>query len=131
MATFSFSSKAVITVTNGGRLFVFDPKEGPVDMPYGVKRLSSFTDEETDGSLWCFFAEDCFDPSIHLVRAYTFEDAYEFFCQLQADIGHYLIQHDDPDYDEDAGHWTDDGRRVDTENFQGFGVELVSVKEPE
>lgn len=101
------------------------------------KALSGWDDnaaygDESDG-IYIFYCEDCFDPSLWAIVAQSWEDAYDRFCEVQADLGHYLIDDDDPDYGPDDGTWTGDGRRVDSECFQSLGsypfhvVELVTA----
>lgn len=53
--------------------------------------------EESEGPFFAFWIEDCFDPPVYVVRARTFETAYETFC----DEFSRLITIDDsdlPDY---------------------------------
>lgn len=89
-----------------------------------------------DGSdrVFLFYCEDCFDPAVWAIVAQSWEDAYERFCEVQADLGHYLISDDDPDYSDDDGTLTGDGRRVDSSCFSSVGsapfyvVSIVGVE---
>jgi hypothetical protein len=93
--------------------------------------LSSWDDAEAWGDatdkIFLFYVEDCFDPALHAIVAPSWETAYERFCELEADRGFYLIRDDDPDYDDESVHWTDDGRRVDSEAFQCLTTEPMCV----
>lgn len=125
--------KAVLRFTLHGRPLVHDPRpqeDRPPLLSHEGARASSVSADEgfADSPWFAFWAEDCAFPVFHVIRAQSWEDAYEVFCEQEADRGHYLIQEGDPDYSEDDGHWTGDGRRVDTECFQGAEVTLASVE---
>lgn len=88
--------------------------------------LSSLTlnDSWDDEPIFVFFVEDCAFPIFHAIQAASWENAYEDFCEQEADRGHYLIKDDDPDYGLDDGTWTNDGRRVDSSAFQSLNNEV-------
>jgi hypothetical protein len=137
MATIQIDLKYAILTLNGLNTpdtvrYVWDPEK--VLLPYGAGSvrlgkgddnvsLSSLTLNESwpEEPVWIFYVEDCAFPSFHAIQAATWEDAYEDFCEQEADRGHYLIKDDDPDYGPDDGHYCDDGRRVDSESFQSLG----------
>jgi hypothetical protein len=104
---------------------------GAQQFSWGDKFASSYDDSasyDDDDPWFAFWVADCFDPSIHVIRAPSFETAYEVFCEREADRGFYLIRDGDPDYDDDAGTWTGDGRRVDSEPFQGRELDAPTIK---
>ena len=110
-----------------GKLHWF-ARPGSSNTPLGDKTASGLNVEASTGSddpWFAFWCADCFDPSIYIVRAPHFEGAYDQFVEIQADIGHYLIKDGDTDYGDDDGTFTESGRRVDTECFQG-----VKLTEP-
>ena len=88
--------------------------------------ISDWLDYE-DYPFFAFWVEDCMDPSIVIIRARDFEDAFETFCEHQAELGHYLVK-DDEEVDEESTpcEWTDKGM-VKTELFQGEKIELISL----
>ena len=87
-----------------------------------------------DEPIFVFYVADCAWPTLHAIQAASWENAYEDFCEQEADRGHYLIKDGDPDYGPDDGTWTDNGRRVDSESFQAlsdtFRVVLAGKVKP-
>lgn len=102
----------------------------PGEHVYGVKKVDIDTEDSyNDDDEWFACAVgDCMDPPVTLIRAPSWEDAYERFCELEADRGHYLIKDGDPDYSDEDGHWTDDGRRVDSQPFTCQGCALIRIE---
>ena len=81
-----------------------------------------------EGRWFIFFCADCYWPAFHAIQSMSFEDAYEIFVDAEGERGHYLIADGDPDYpDDDYGSYTSDGKRIDTECFQGFEVVLTDA----
>jgi hypothetical protein len=105
-----------------------DPND---EIRFGQKRVSSldveYSSDEKD-PFFAFFAEDCMDPAIHVIRARSFEAAYEVFIDQEADRGHYVIDEGDPDYGPDDGFYSNSGFRVDTECFRGFQLPSPTIE---
>ena len=118
---------AAVTVQLGGKPVRWSfAKE---DYDPAITTASSLTVEGYEDSPWfVFYAGDCAWPSLHIIRAESWEAACEEFIVGEADRGHYLIRDDDPDYTEDDGHCTGDGRRVDTSCFMGYVVDGVVIE---
>lgn len=103
---------------------------GTEDIAYGDKKASSVdvsASYNDDDPWFAFYCEDCFDPSIHIIRAPTRDDAYEVFLDQEAERGHYVIDDDDPDYGDDDGTWTSSGVRVDSECFMGRELGVATI----
>ena len=142
-ATIQLELKYAILTLDGANApdttrYVWDPEK--ILLPYGASSvrlgkgddnvsLSSLTlnDAWPEEPIFIFYVEDCAWPSFHAIQAASWEDAFEDFCEQEADRGHYLIKDGDPDYAEDDGHYCDDGRRVDSESFQSLGSEPFRV----
>jgi len=116
-----------VNVNLYGTVYRWSFRPEPYDPTVG--RISTLTIDGGEDARWfVFYVEDCHSPALHLYRADSWERAYECFISDEADRGHYLINDDDPDYSEDDGTWTDDGRRVDSESFMGDAVDVVSIE---
>jgi hypothetical protein len=85
-----------------------------------------------DDPFFIFFEQDCMSPLLTLVRAESFESAYELFVETltplsDTDLADYVTGTDDNGNPEYASlTWTDNGF-VTTELVQGFECYLVSV----
>lgn len=95
---------------------------GPQTVP-----LKQVIDEQyggaDSGSPWfAFWVEDCAFPNVWLVRAESFESAYENFCDTLPALNPSEVE------DEDACSRNSEGDPIDTEAVQGCGVELVSLQ---
>ena len=126
---FELEVKATRIVFDDRYVWTTDPTE-QYSSTEQYKIVSSVDTEVSYGSddAWfAFFAEDCFDPSIHMIRAPSFEAAYYQFVEQEAERGHYVIDENDPDYGPDDGTYADHGVRVDTERFQGFEISNVVI----
>jgi hypothetical protein len=80
---------------------------------------------------FAFWVEDCFDPSVAIVRADSFEDAYETFCDEFSDWLK-IDESDLPDYtdeetDEYTGNYSASGVAIDTEAVNGRELTLLRV----
>ncbi len=82
--------------------------------------------QDTDGKWFVFYVEDSFDPPLFLIRARSWEDAYETFCDEFSD--HMKIEDADlKDYDEDRLHYSASGVPIDDEAAQGHEVTLDTI----
>jgi hypothetical protein len=91
-------------------------------------KITSFEDGGFGDRWFIFFVEDCFMPSLHLIKDESFESAYEVFCDQEGKRGHYVVKDDDPDYTDKqkAEMWVDNnGNRLVTEAIQGFEVDFL------
>lgn len=105
-------------------------------MSYQPTRASGLIDESGGPeALWfAFWEEDCAWPAIHVVRAESWEQAYEDFCDSLPDVPEsdlegvdgYLIGDENSNLP-DGYSFTSDGRIVYTENVNGREIELVEV----
>ena len=93
--------------------------------------LSRFIDESGDyeGRFFAFWDEDCMDPPLYVVRAESFEQAYEDFCNEvvepldDATLADYE-RNADGDYDDltlNEKGW------ISTESVNGREIDLVSA----
>lgn len=95
----------------------------PADRVGGPFRIYDLVDEGSGEKLFIFAVADSYFPLHDLVRADTFEDAYEAYIDWAAKRRHLAIEPPDlQDYNEDDLHYTSDGVPVDTDNVQGFEV---------
>lgn len=99
----------------------------PMDRVGGPYHISAIVDDDFDGSEWFLFAVvDCYFPCHDLVRADSFEDAYEKYIDWAAE--NRGIKFDDADIPpNESDEWenicmTSNGVPVDTDNIQGFQV---------
>ena len=99
--------------------------------------LSRVIDEcgDADAEWFAFFEENCFDPPIYLVRARSWEQAYEDFCDQLTPV-------DLSDLDEDQRAMVEDtegnlpdgyainssGHLVHTESVMGYQTRIVSIQ---
>lgn len=143
----SLENVSQIWVESGGFLWVWNPDKTVeshdlMDRVGGPYHIVDFLDE-SDGERWFIFAVvDCHFPARDLVRADSFEGAYEEYVDWAAENRHIKIEEGDyADYkvesDESTCGWTSDGTPVDTESIQGHEVQLWKIavgaepKEPE
>lgn len=78
--------------------------------------------------VWVAFSiQDCFDPPVYIVRASSWEEAYETFIDWQVD--QLKIEEADlKDYDEGSLHYSSNGVPVDTESVYGVQVRLIESR---
>ena len=126
------ASKHRLFFTGFGEGLVVHPWEGEaVDFSSGPQSVppSRIIDNQygsTDASSpwFAFWQEDCAFPPIYLVRAETWEAAYDDFC----DTLEPLSADDMTDYDEDTVARNSSGEPIDTESVQGRALRLASVQ---
>lgn len=76
---------------------------------------------------FAFWEADCMAPPIYIVRAESWEAAYEDFCDVIAPIS----DSDLPDYlnaaGEFEGNYNSNGQPIDTESVNGCEISLIEV----
>lgn len=81
---------------------------------------------EDDGAYFAFWVEDCFCPPVYIIKARSFEHAYETFCDTFTDV--IKIEASDlKDYDQDTLNYSGDGVPIETEAVMGREVGVLSV----
>jgi hypothetical protein len=78
------------------------------------------------GRFFAFWVADCFDPPIAIVRADSWENAYEIFL----DEFERWIKIDEPDlgdYDEETLTYNSNGTPIDSEAVNGQEIKLVRI----
>lgn len=114
--------------------YILQPKETTEDYlstlarypQNSIKRTTDFYIDDTDGKWYACYNVDCFDPPFAVVRARSWEDAYEIFCDEFSD----WIKVDDDcaaDYPEDDRNYNGSGVHIDTEGVQIHEMQLVSI----
>ena len=99
----------------------------PMDRVGGPFRLSDFIDDNGD-KFFIMTVVDCAFPLSDLVRADSFESAYEAYIDWAAKRRHLEISIEDlKDYDPEQVHMTSNGVPVDDENLKGSEVKLVKA----
>lgn len=90
----------------------------------GCRKIHKIIGDEGD-NWFILYVNDCYDPPLTLVRADSFEDAYELYC----DDDHSLVidEEDLDDYNLEELQYNSDGDPIDTECVGGFEVELISL----
>lgn len=95
----------------------------PADRVGGPYRIYDFIDEGSGEHLFIFAVADSYFPLHDLVRADSFEDAYEAYIDWAAKRRHIAIEPPDlADYDPDSLNYTSSGVPVDTDNVHGNEV---------
>ena len=79
-----------------------------------------------------FYEEDCMAPPIYLVRAHTFEQAYEDFIDSRPEVSFEDLDEEQREELEKSGGlsgyaYDSSGRLVYTETIMGYEVELKEV----
>ncbi|HWH75945.1 MAG TPA: hypothetical protein VNT76_01190 [Candidatus Binatus sp.] len=93
---------------------------------HSIKRTTDYYIDDTDGQWFACFNVDCFDPPFAVIRARSFESAYEIFC----DEFEKWIAVDATaaaDYPEDDRNYNGNGTHIDTDNVQISELTLLSV----
>ena len=82
--------------------------------------------EDTDGKWFIFANVDCFAPPMAIVRARTFEEAYEIFL-AEWESWVKVEDIDAADYPMDDRQYNENGTHIDAEGVQGFELTLLRV----
>jgi hypothetical protein len=93
---------------------------------FQVSRTVHHYIDDPDGQWFWLASVDCFDPPYAVIRARSFETAYEVFCDEFSDWIK-VDPADAADYPEDERNYNGSGVHIDTDNVQGFELELVSI----
>ncbi len=91
-----------------------------------IKRTTEHYIDDTSGDWFACYNVDCFDPPMAIIRARSFESAYEIFC----DEFERWIKVEDPDakdYPEDDRQYNGSGTHIDASNVQIHPLTLLSV----
>jgi hypothetical protein len=93
---------------------------------YDVKRTTHYYIDDTDGQWFACYNVDCFDPPMAIVRARSFESAYEVFCD---EFERWLKVNDTDaaDYPEDDRQYNGSGTHIDTDNVQIRPLESLTI----
>lgn len=95
----------------------------PADRVGGPYRLTGFVDEGSGEHVYIFAVVDSHFPIHDLVRADSFEDAYEAYIDWAAKRRHLAISDGDlKDYDQNSLTYTSNGIPVDTDNIRAQRV---------
>lgn len=91
-----------------------------------IERTSQYYIDDTSGQWFACYNVDCFDPPMAIIRARSFESAYEVFC---CEFEHWLKveELDAADYPEEDRNYNDNGTHIDTNNVQIHKLILVRV----
>lgn len=95
-----------------------------------VRRVSDVNIEQAGwgNDVWvAFYIEDCFDPPVYILRASSWEEAYEEFIDWQVD----QLKIEEPDlndYDAESLTYSSNGVPVDTEGVRGKEVKLIEAR---
>lgn len=92
-----------------------------------AKRTSRYYIADTDGHWYACYNVDCFDPPFAIVRARSWETAYEVFCDEFSDWLK-VDESDANDYAEDDRHYSSSGVHIDTDNVQIHEIQLLTVE---
>lgn len=82
--------------------------------------------EDTEGEFYLFCNCDCAFPPVAIIRADSWEQAYETFCD---EFSRWMAidETDIADYEEDSLNYSASGVAIDTDSVQGFEVILTEV----
>lgn len=93
---------------------------------YTVRATSWFCIDDTAGQWFAFANVDCFDPPVAIIRARTFETAYDVFCD---EFSRWMAvdETDAKDYPEDEREYSASGVHIDASAVQGWPLRLLRV----
>lgn len=133
--TFGLDLKAFKVLFNFGRggaenkLALTDAETETSFSDCAVVRSRSFYSDDTSGSYFAFWEEDCAWPAIFIVQARCWEDAYEVFCD------EFASEMSDADYDalteeEREGVQFGDGGKMlaNHEAINGCEIEFAGIE---
>lgn len=108
---------------------VINPRESEKFDAHAVPLSRVYDDTGSDGQWFGMYEEDCADPPIYLIRADSFESAYEVFCEEFASTLDEITLSDyerTPDGDFEGLTLTSRGW-ISTEAIMGYEVDLKEV----
>jgi hypothetical protein len=82
--------------------------------------------DDTEGEWFACYNVDCFDPPFAVIRARSFEQAYEVFCD-EFSRWFAVDEKDADDYPEDERNYNSSGVHIDTDNLQIHPLTLLSI----
>jgi len=92
----------------------------------GAARTTDFYIEDTEGAWFACFNVDCFDPPFAVIRARSFETAYDVFGDEFAEWLK-VDEADAADYPEDERDYNGSGVHIDTDNVTILELTLLRV----
>ena len=95
--------------------------------PAQAARTPHYYIDDTDGQWFACYVVDCFDPPFAVIRARSFEAAYEAFCDEFSDWMK-VDDTDAQDYPEDERHYNGSGVHIDTDSVQIYPMRLLSIE---
>lgn len=93
---------------------------------HSVKRTSEHYIDDTEGQWFACYNVDCFDPPFAIIRARSFESAYEIFCD-EFEAWLKVDEADAEDYPEDDRTYNGNGTHIDTDNVQLTELTLLTI----
>lgn len=91
-----------------------------------IKQTSEYYIEDTGGQWFACYNVDCFDPPLAIVRARSFEQAYETFCD-EFERWIKVDESDATDYPEDERDYNSSGTHIDASQVQIYPLQLLQV----
>lgn len=121
-AIFEFSGRLVVEADRSSDTLAFWAKYGQdASRAMGHYGLDDYQDR-----FFAFWVEDCFDPPVYVIRADSFESAYEIFCDEFSRLIE-ISESDLPDYDPETLNYSASGVPIDTEAVNGREIKLLSL----
>ncbi len=93
---------------------------------HSINRTTHHYIDDPSGQWFACYNVDCFDPPFAVIRARSFESAFEIFCDEFSD----WIKVDEPDakdYPEDERDYNGSGVHIDASNVQIHPMQLISI----
>jgi len=93
---------------------------------FQIKRTTECYIDDCSGQWFAFANVDCFDPPFVIIRARSFEQAYEVFC-AEFEVQIKVDDQSAEDYPEDERDCNGHGTHIDASGVQGWELQLLSV----
>lgn len=128
------AKELVFTQGNNDHRYILQPKDTTEDYLSTTKRFPQNSIkctthhyiDDTDGKWYACYNVDCFDPPFAVIRARSFEQAYEVFCDEFSDWLK-VDESDAADYPDDDRTYSSSGVHIDTDNVQVHEMTLITV----
>jgi len=91
-----------------------------------IKSVWNHYVDDTDGSFFACCVVDCFDPPVAIIRARSFESAYETFCD-EFSAWMEVSETNADDYPEDEREYSASGVHIDTSGVHITPITLVRI----
>jgi hypothetical protein len=134
IGTIDTARELVFTMGRDDRFYILQSPELKEDYiefitrypKHDVKRTTEFYIDDTEGQWFACFNMDCFDPPFAVVRARSWESAYEVFCD---EFERWLAvdESSTADYPEEDRNYNGNGTHIDTDNVQIHQLSLIQV----